>query len=147
MLICFAISDKLRNLLASGKSIICDRYAFSGVAFSAAKGLPLEWCRAPDISLPAPDITIFLDVSPDKARERGGYGEERYENHAMQERVRRIFDEIGEEMSRSGPLKWVKLSADDDLDIVSDKIWDAVLPALEHVEENVGVLWSKQESD
>ena len=130
-------------MLTSGKTIICDRYAFSGVAFSAAKGLPLEWCRSPDVSLPAPDLTIFLDVSPDKARERGGYGTERYENQSMQERVRSIFAAIGEEMSSIKPSVWVTISADENLDIVSDRIWDVVLPVLGHVDENIGVLWKE----
>jgi thymidylate kinase len=39
---------------------ICDRYAFSGVAFSSAKGLDLDWCMSCDRGLPAPDAVIFL---------------------------------------------------------------------------------------
>jgi len=36
-----------------------DRYAFSGVAFSAAKdGLSLEWCKQPDRGLPRPGKKI-----------------------------------------------------------------------------------------
>ncbi|KAJ0700792.1 putative dTMP kinase [Helianthus annuus] len=45
--------------LKSGTSLIVDRYSYSGVAFSSAKGLDIEWCK--------------------KAAERGGYGGERYE--------------------------------------------------------------------
>ena len=41
-----------------------DRYAFSGVAFSAAKGtLSMDWCKGPDRGLPKPDLVLFLDVS------------------------------------------------------------------------------------
>lgn len=29
----------------SGTSLIIDRYSYSGVAFSAAKGLDVEWCK------------------------------------------------------------------------------------------------------
>jgi len=53
--------------LAAGTTVLCDRYTFSSVAFSAAKGLPLVWCRAPDVSLPAPDLTLFLDLAPGAA--------------------------------------------------------------------------------
>merc|ERR1719414_2623299 len=38
-----AIVDDLNR----GTTIVCDRYAFSGVAYSAAKGLNFEWCQAP----------------------------------------------------------------------------------------------------
>ena len=62
-----------------------DRYAFSGVAFSAAKSeMDLEWCRQPDRGLPRPDIVFFLDVSGEEAQRRGGYGEERYERKEFQ---------------------------------------------------------------
>ena len=67
--------------LGKGIHIVCDRYAYSGVAFSSAKaksdmdistasavramgrvgeeeGLDLEWCMAPDRGLPAPDWCV-----------------------------------------------------------------------------------------
>jgi dTMP kinase len=31
--------------LREGVSLIVDRYSYSGVAFTAAKGLPFEWCK------------------------------------------------------------------------------------------------------
>ena len=30
------------------------------------KGLPYEWCRPPDVGLPAPDLVVFLDITPEK---------------------------------------------------------------------------------
>ena len=54
----------LKTRLGAGETLVCDRYAFSGVAFTAAKGtLDLEWCKNPDRGLPAPDAVIYLDVS------------------------------------------------------------------------------------
>lgn len=44
------------------------RYAFSGVAFSAAKpSLDFDWCKECDRGLPAPDAVIFLDIPVEKA--------------------------------------------------------------------------------
>lgn len=92
-------------MLATGTTVICDRYAFSGIAFSASKVnsegevlLPFEWCRSPDVGLPARDLVLFSDITPEKAKERGGYGEERYEKEEMQLRVRKAFHRIAEEM-------------------------------------------------
>eukprot|EP00985_Skeletonema_marinoi_P030101 scaffold30524_cov88-Skeletonema_marinoi.AAC.1 len=59
-------APKLADTLAQGSHIICDRYAYSGVAFTSAKReedrssmsggeLTLDWCMCPDIGLPAPD--------------------------------------------------------------------------------------------
>jgi dTMP kinase len=59
----------LKTRLNAGETLVCDRYAFSGVAFTAAKGtLDLEWCKNPDRGLPAPDAVIYLDVSSVRAR-------------------------------------------------------------------------------
>lgn len=77
-------APKLASTLASGTNIICDRYAYSGVAFTSAKTeedrssmsggeLGLGWCMSPDVGLPAPDCVIFLDLDQDEAEKRGGY--------------------------------------------------------------------------
>lgn len=71
-----------------------DRYAFSGVAFSSAKGLDLEWCRNPDIGLLTPDIVLFLDLTIDQAEKRGGFGQERYEKRELQIKVRDEFTKL-----------------------------------------------------
>lgn len=41
----------LESKLASGTHLVCDRYAYSGVAFSAAKGMDLSWCKSCDSGL------------------------------------------------------------------------------------------------
>ena len=68
--------ESLTHHIASGRTIVCDRYAHSGVAFSSAKDandpLTVEWCKSPDKGLPAPDAIIFLTLSQDEAEKRGG---------------------------------------------------------------------------
>ena len=145
-------SSRIKSLLDSGITIICDRYAFSGIAFSASKALPqksspstsspltYEWCRAPDVSLPAPDLTLFLDISPEQAaKEREGYGEERYEKLEMQARVCEVFGKIGKEM---GAEKWVTIDAGRTREEVEKNIWENVSPLVEGVKEPVSRLWS-----
>jgi dTMP kinase len=46
--------------LQKGNFIILDRYAYSGVAFTSAKGLDYEWCKNSDRGLPRPDMVFFL---------------------------------------------------------------------------------------
>ena len=85
---------EMRALLAGGTTLVVDRYAHSGVAFSAAKGVPgmdAEWCRAPDAGLPAPDVLFLLEISPEAAAARGGFGEERYETSDFQRAVAEQF--------------------------------------------------------
>ena len=82
--------EELLRALHSGVTLVVDRYAYSGVAFTAAKGLPgrgRAWCQAPDAGLPAPDAVFFLSLSAEAAEARGGYGEERYEKADFQVRL------------------------------------------------------------
>ncbi|KAF8142305.1 thymidylate kinase [Mycena galopus ATCC 62051] len=118
------LAASIEQLLAAGTTVVCDRYAFSGVAFSAAKGLPLEWCRSPDVSLPAPDVTLFLDITPEQARIRGGYGEERYEKEEMQRQVRDVFHQISSEFEAS----WVTIDAGREREDVAEEVWKLVRP-------------------
>lgn len=77
--------------------MVVDRYHYSGIVYSAAKDkadLSLKWARDPEVGLPRPDICLFLDIAPEAAAKRGGFGGERYETSAIQERVRELFYEI-----------------------------------------------------
>src|SRR5688500_2397654 len=58
---------EIRADIASGTTIVLDRYYYSGCVYSAAKNNPslsLEWARHPEEGLPRPDICVFLDISP-----------------------------------------------------------------------------------
>ncbi|CAO2812792.1 unnamed protein product [Amaranthus hypochondriacus] len=81
----------MEDKLKAGTTLIVDRYSYSGVAFSSAKGLNIDWCKAPEFGLLAPDIVLYLDISPERAAERGGYGDERYERLDFQKKVREKY--------------------------------------------------------
>jgi len=88
------LASSIEASLAEGTTVIVDRYYYSGMIYSAAKGnrsLPLDWARDPEVGLPRPDLVIFLDLAPEQAEARGGFGEEKYEKREMQERVRTLF--------------------------------------------------------
>ncbi|GAB0133696.1 hypothetical protein EsDP_00002096 [Epichloe bromicola] len=86
--------EQIKSLLASGTTIICDRFYHSGIVYSAAKmnpSLSLSWARAPERGLPRPDMVLFLDLDEETAKARGGWGGEVYEKAEMQKRVRELF--------------------------------------------------------
>jgi len=133
------LASLIEKDLAAGTTLLADRYAYSGACFSASKSppLPLAWCQAPDSGLPAPDLVLFLDIGPEAAAKRGGYGEERYERREMQERVRGVFKRLGEEEGRG----WVEVDAGQALDAVTQEIWEHVEPLVQGVEGEVKRLW------
>ncbi|KAL9241806.1 hypothetical protein vseg_015871 [Gypsophila vaccaria] len=84
----------MEDKLKAGTTLIVDRYSYSGVAFSSAKGLDFDWCKAPEAGLLAPDLVLYLDVPPEKAAERGGYGGERYERLDFQKKVGEKYEAL-----------------------------------------------------
>jgi len=104
--------------LSNGITIVCDRYAFSGVAYSAAKGLSFEWCKSPDIGLPMPDCAFFLHLSPDVGKTRANFGDERYENHEMQANVRQEFQRA----ELHAGVNWNSIDASRDIEDISAEI-------------------------
>lgn len=70
--------NSIKKDLLAGTTVICDRYVYSGVAYSVAKGLDFDWCWAPETGLLKPDAVFYLKATPDELTTRGNYGEERF---------------------------------------------------------------------
>ncbi|KAL7483266.1 hypothetical protein ACHAW6_008913 [Cyclotella cf. meneghiniana] len=138
-------APKLASTLASGTNIVCDRYAYSGVAFTSAKveedrssmsggELSLKWCMGPDCGLPAPDCVIFLDLDQEEAEKRGGYGGERYEKRDLQIRVRKRFAELQALDEKDGRVPWHIVDASQSIEDVTDELVRIVNETLERVD-------------
>ncbi|PVH79638.1 hypothetical protein DL98DRAFT_655370 [Cadophora sp. DSE1049] len=113
--------------LRSGYTIICDRYYYSGMVYSAAKNNPslsLSWAQTCDVGLPKPDVVIFLDLEAEEAEKRGGYGEEKYEKREMQLRVRELFRSLLEVGDDEREMKVV--DAGETVEIVGERVWGEV---------------------
>ncbi|KAL0237051.1 hypothetical protein PCE1_000448 [Barthelona sp. PCE] len=54
------VNDEFFELLESGKTIVCDRYAMSGSAYTCAKGYELDWAMEYDAGIIKPDLIIYL---------------------------------------------------------------------------------------
>ena len=84
-------AEDIISKLYNGVNIILDRYAFSGVAYSIAKGESVEWCLYPDQGLPRPDIVFQLDTDLDKIKIRDKFGEERHDNVEFLIKVKQAY--------------------------------------------------------
>ncbi|KAI5780805.1 thymidylate kinase-domain-containing protein [Geopyxis carbonaria] len=125
--------ESLRASLAAGETVVMDRYVYSGIAFSVAKGLDYAWCKAPDVGLPRPDAVVFLDLPAASAEGREGFGGERYEERGLQEKVRELFKKMRED---EGSEDWTVVDARQSVDEVADKVWSVVEKAVEWAADN-----------
>lgn len=126
-----SIEEDLKN----GVTVVLDRYVYSGVAYSAAKGLDFDWCLNPDKGLPKPDVTVFLKFKDDgEHTSREGFGDERYEVAEFQAKVRKMFEKF------QGNEEWNVLYVDGmKIEEVEEKIWNIVMPYSKGIEETLNV--------
>ena len=114
------------SLLEQGTTVILDRYAYSGVAYTAAKGYPIHWCKEADKGLLKPNIVFYMDVSTeiaDKRTTETGDEREIYEQKAFQINVARAFTELKEQ-------GWVLMDATQSQRKIAETICQIVISTL-----------------
>lgn len=113
-----------------------DRYSYSGVAFSAAKGLDFEWCKTPEKGLLKPDLVIYLTLTAEAMARRGGFGIERYETSEMQKNVKKMYERMIE-----SPL-WEVVNADKSEDDLTAELENLIIDKINQTgDEPLNTLW------
>jgi dTMP kinase len=83
---------RIEQWVADGVVVLCDRYLASSIAYGEAQGLDPAWLAEVQRFLPAPHLTILLDIAPDTAVGRKASGRDRYERDlALLSRVRASY--------------------------------------------------------
>ncbi len=107
--------EKIKKLLDEGKTVVCDRYFTSALAYQGLRGFPLEKALkfAEMFGIRNPDIIIFLRISPEISIKRK-YGEKKSldRNESNKEflgRVSRFYDSLIEKQVFG---KWVVLDGE-----------------------------------
>ena len=119
-------------------TVIMDRYAYSGVAYSSAKGLNLNWCKNSDIGLPRPDVVFFLKMDETAGMNRKDYGDEIYERSAFQQKVKIQYDLLQENF-------WTIINATDTIENVHAAILDQLKQQMFKVKAPLNKLWLELE--
>jgi dTMP kinase len=115
----------LQRWLDAGLVLVCDRYVASTVAYGEAFGLDPGWLQDIQRFLPAPALTILLDIAPETAAQRKSVDRDRYERDlALLGRVRAAYQRLAQE---SG---WVSLDGERSKDEVTADVVRAVAERL-----------------
>jgi len=129
--------EDIESSLNKGETLIVDRYAFSGVAYTSSKGLDFNWCKQSDVGLPAPDVVIYLKLSTEEAQKRGQYGEERYEKLEMQNKVKKCYEE------KLMDKTWIEIDATKPLEDIHLEIEKIALKIIEEsANKPISKLWT-----
>jgi dTMP kinase len=107
--------------LDGGLMLVCDRYMASSIAYGEAFGLDPQWLTDMQQFLPAPLVTILLDISPETAVTRKAVDRDRYERDlALLARVRESYKR---QASASG---WVIIDGERSKDAIAADVIAAV---------------------
>jgi len=93
--------------IEAGVVVICDRYRASSVAYGEAHGLDAVWLEDIQRFLPAPALTVLLDIAPETAAGRKSVARDRFERDL--ELLARVRASYHRQAAADG---WVRLAGD-----------------------------------
>ena len=96
--------DAILEWIAGGVILLCDWYRASSIAYGEAQGLDPAWLEDMQRFLPAPNLTIYVDIAPETAAKRKAHDRDRYERDlALLGRVRDSY------LRQSEQASWIKI--------------------------------------
>ena len=120
------VQTEVEPLLKQGKIVVCDRYLFSSLAYQGAAGLDLLWMDCINKFALKPDLTLFLDVSPDVAISRLKRKKSVMETLQNLAKVREIYLDLAQQQ------RMVSLDGNKTVNEVAEDILKTVLKELEN---------------
>lgn len=117
----FEHRSRIETWLKAGTVVICDRYLASSIAYGEAQGLDVQWLAAIQRPLPAPALTLLLDIAPDDSLSRKQAGRDRFERDLpLLARVRASY------LRQADEGAWVRIDGQADKNAVTDAVFTAV---------------------
>jgi len=121
------MKNELAPALFQGKTVICDRYIYSSLAYQGSAGLSLAWIKTINARALQPDFSIFIDVSPEQVLKRLKRKKSVMETLEIQQKVREIYLKFVEE----GEL--ILIDGDKQRDVVAEALFTKVLSLLKNI--------------
>ncbi|OYT53221.1 MAG: dTMP kinase [Desulfurococcales archaeon ex4484_217_2] len=97
------VINEILPSLSKNIIVVTDRYYFSSIAYQGALGAPISWIKELNKFAPKPDLSIYIDITPEEAirrKSRQGDVKKLFENIRYLSKVREIYLD----MVRNGEL-------------------------------------------
>lgn len=121
------VENEIVPVLENGKIVVSDRYVYSSLAYQGAAGLSLDWIRKINQHALAPNLAIYIDVTPEIVVKRLKPKKSVMENFETQCKVREVYMKFVE----NGEL--VKVDGNKPKREVAKEILSVVLDCLEEI--------------
>lgn len=128
------VAEVIAPALAEGKTVICDRFVDSSIAYQGiGRGLgeAVKVINDYAIGKYLPDVTFFLDISPEDAMSRiADRGHDRLEKEAtdFHQRVYEGYKKLIEEDNKSGLMRMFGIDANKE----PEKVWQDIKAVLDN---------------
>lgn len=117
----FEFRPRITSWLEAGTMVVCDRYLASSIAYGEAQGVDAAWLTEIQKFLPAPALTIFLDMPPEVSLRRKQADRDKFERDMP------LLDRVRESYLRQAQQPgWALIDAEQDKDTVSAHVINAV---------------------
>ena len=117
----FEFRPRITSWLEAGTMVVCDRYKASSIAYGEAQGVDAAWLTEIQKFLPAPSLTIFLDMPPEVSLTRKQADRDKFERDMpLLGRVRESY------LRQATQPDWIRLEAGRDKDAVAADVISAV---------------------
>jgi dTMP kinase len=117
----YEFRPRILEWLAAGAIVICDRYVASSIAYGEAQGLDPEWLSGVQRHLPAPALTLVLDIPPEVSLERKHAARDKFERDLpLLSRVRASY------LRQAQAPDWWLIDGQMDVDAVAAAVMRAV---------------------
>ena len=120
------VQTDVEPLLKQGKIVVCDRYVCSSLAYQGAAGLDLDWMDCVNRFALKPDLTLFLDVSPEVGLNRLKRKKSVMETVKNLKAVRDVYLNLVQQH------RMISLDANKSIDEVAEDVLKIVLKELEN---------------
>lgn len=120
----YARKDDIDRARAAGTILICDRYIASSIAYGEAHGLDPMWLLDIQRHLPAPDLTLILDIAPEVSARRKTTDRDKYERDLS------LLARVRDSYLRQAGDGWVRIDGDRERDVVAREVYDAIARAM-----------------
>jgi dTMP kinase len=117
--------EAILEWIAGGLILLCDRYRASSIAYGEAQGLDGPWLDDIQRFLPPPDLTIYVDITPETAARRKAHDRDRYERDlTLLERVRASY------LRQSAQPDWVRIDGEQSKEAIAEQVFAVVTSRL-----------------
>ena len=117
------VEHVIQPALDAGKTVVCDRYSFSTVAYGSALGLDTEWLTNMNALFLKPDVTIFALPSIDVCMERLSRRSfnDSFEKRELQEKVHAAYKALA-----ASDVSISIVDTEGEKQEIAEKIWNVV---------------------